>query len=864
MTTARPLFVLFTVGVFACGGDAPVDPPVATSVTVTPTEASFASVGDTEQFSARVFDQHGNAMTGVRVQWSTINPGVAKVDLGSGLVTSAGNGTTTLSARAGGAVGQASLAVEQVPAGIEAARGDGQGGFVDEPLPVSPAALVVDANGHPAKDITVAFEVTSGGGSISDASDVTGPDGLAETIWTLGRDSVQTLTATAAGMTAEFTVTATARPVTILTDSLDWGRATVSYDYVLEARGGSNEGYVWSLGEDAALPEGLELSPEGVVRGVPSESGTFEFAVRVADSNGEETGADLGMRVCDGPLGLAMGEVRSFVPPTVGPCGLFVRAPEASAYYRVTFAGLDLTSEQLMPVQMTVEGVSAGEAAGLRRIAGDREPTPSRPTPDRETDWARELQILADNEALHRLVRREERELYGRLAAEGRLGPMLDRATAEWEARRATPARLSSPHTFRLHARGGGNNCVVSRTVVADVIAENDHLVVYEEVGTNAPVPLENVNRILDFYSDHGAEVIESYFGGVSDVNNDGRITVLIDPTLAGVRAFVWSGDMTFTTSQCASSNEMELIHMSAGAFRLQNNSFWAFSGMVHEAVHVSSLYKRVRNWHVRGRPSGATVFHPTWIEEGRAEIGKEMSSRIAWERAGGPAVGDRVTGDMMRDGVRNLRMEVYGTYQIMLRVVWAVSARPNAVIFEPGGNGHVYGSGWHFHRLLRDRVMAAADDQRLADEAFVTTLNDSLALPDVPGIADVTGEDPAELLADHAIAISVAGAEGRLADAATPRFLLYDFPTATEIFSSPDPVGRYPWPLTVSGDDDADSRSSVDLATGTTFTGQVTANGTRIYDFEAAAAGAGAVLRVAASGKVRMIVARIPRPVGF
>ena len=76
-------------------------------------------------------------MTGVRVQWSTIHPGVAKVDLGSGLVTSAGNGTTTLSARTGGAVGQASLAVEQVPAGIEAARGDGQGGFVDEPLPVS-------------------------------------------------------------------------------------------------------------------------------------------------------------------------------------------------------------------------------------------------------------------------------------------------------------------------------------------------------------------------------------------------------------------------------------------------------------------------------------------------------------------------------------------------------------------------------------------------------------------------------------------------------------------------------------------------------------------------------------------------------
>ena len=857
--TAGAMFVLCNVAIVACGGDAPVDPPVATSVTVTPSEASFASVGETEQFTARVFDQHGNAMTGARVQWSTIHPTVANVDLGSGLVTSVGNGATTLTARAGSASAQASLSVEQVATGIEAARGDGEVGFIGEPLPVSPAALVVDANGNPARDITVAFGVTSGGGTISNASDVTGADGIAETVWTLGGDSVQTLTATAAGMTADFAVTAIARPVTILTDSLEWGRATVAYDYALEVRGGTNEGYVWSLGEGAALPAGLELSSEGVVQGVPSEAGAFEFAVRVADSEGEETSADLEMRVCDGPLGLAIGDVRTFVPPEVGPCGLFVRAPEASAYYRVTFAGTDLGSELFQSVQLVVDGVSAGDVE-RPRVFGDREPTHAHPG----VDWSRAMEIQAANEALHRQVRRDEIELFNRLAAEGRLGPMLDRAIEARNARPATRARTPSPHTFRLYQRGGGNSCVVDRTVVAEIIAENDHLVVYEEVGATAPVPVENANRIIDFYTDHGAEVIEGYFGGVSDVNDDGKITVLIDPTLTGVRAFVWSGDMVFKTTECPASNEMELIHVSADAFRLSNNTFWALSGMVHEAVHVSSLYKRVRNWSIRGRPSGATIFNPQWIEEGRAEIGKEMSSRIAWERDGGPSAGTRVDGDMMRDGLRNSRAEVYGTFQLMGRVVRAVSARPNAVTFEATEGATVYGSGWHFHRLLRDRAMAGADDARSADEALVTALNDSLAMPGLQGIVEVTGEDPADLLLDHAIAISVAGAEGQLADGAVPRFLLYDFPTATEIFSTPDPVGRYPWPVTISGSDDVDSQSSVDLAESRSYTGQLTANGTRVYDFEAMGTGAAAVFRVTGSGRVRMIISRIPKPAGF
>lgn len=862
MAAKRLLLLLLAAVLHACATEDPLDPPIPTSVEVTPSEVSFESVGDTEQLSARVFDQYGNPMANVRVQWVSLLPTVARVDIRSGVVTAAGNGSTVITARVGAVSGRAAATVRQVPTGIETARGDGQEGFFNQPLPESPAARVLDANGNPAGDITVSFEVTSGGGTISETSVITGGDGIAETVWTLGSESVQTLSATAAGMTAEFTATAVRGPVTIVVDSLDWGRATLAYDQVLEARGGTNEGFVWSLGDGSALPHGLELSTDGNIHGTPTEGGDFEFTVSVADSDGEEASAELEMRVCDGPLGLAVGDVRTFEPGAVGPCGIFVRAPDASAYYRVSFAGQDPAANRFFNMQLVVEGIS-GATAGLRSVVADRAPVAVSPSLVQEVDWTRELEIQAANEALHDQVRRSEMALYRRLAEEGRLGFMLEQGIAAQEARRGTLARSPSPHTFRLYRRGGSNNCNVDTTVVADIIAENDHLVVYQEVGTTVPVPVANANKILDFYADHGAEVIEEYFGGVSDVDNNGKITVLIDPTLTGVRAFVWSGDMTFTAAQCAASNEMELIHISRGAFLL-DNSQWAYSGMVHEAAHVSSLYKRVRSYNVRGRPPGGRTFNPTWVEEGRAEIAKEMSSRLAWERAGGPTAGTRVTGDMLRDGRQSAREESYGTFQIMARVVRAFSPDPNAITFEPRDNGNVYGSGWHFHRLLRDRVMAGAENAAASDVAFVAELNDSLTAPGVEGLVAVTGESMADLLTAHATAMTIAGAEGTLGDGTIPRFLLYDFPTATEIFSTPDPPGRYPWPVTIVGDDDDDVVSAADLATSGTFAGQLGGSGLRAYDFEAAGEGAAAVFRVLSGFGTRMIIARVPRPPGF
>ena len=866
-SVSRALLACAATVVTACGGGdttTPPPPPTPTTLTISPASITFTAVGDTEQFSARVLDQNGNVMTGQTVNWASLRPTVATVDLREGLVTAAGAGTATITARVGSASGEAMVTVRQEVVAMEKTGGDGQEGYFGEALPTAPAVRVLDRNGHPATQITVSFEVTAGGGSVAPASVVTRGDGIGEAIWTMGADSLQTLSVSAAGFSAEFQATASYLALTVSTDSLEQGRATVLYEEALRARGGTGAGYAWSVAQDAQLPQGLGLSADGVIQGTPEEAGDFEFEVRVVDSGGGEATATLGMTVCDGPLGLAVGDVRVVAPGDVRLCGLFVRAPESSAYYRVTLGGLNAASQALYSAELVVEGIAAGQAPGLRPVVATTaaEADPSAGT-DPGADWARILEMERATEALHHQIRQQEEELFAQLKAEGRLAGMLERGIQAQEARRGIQADSPAQRTFRLYNRNESNRCTIHRTVTADVIAENDHLIVYEDTATTSPVPVVNVNRVIDFYSEHGADIIERYFDGVSDVNGDGKVAVLVHADIDGAIAYVWSGDMAFTELDCPTSNEMELMHVEASAFALEDGRFWAMGGIAHEMKHVSSLYKRVRSDAIRGEPAGVRTFHPTWIEEGRAEIAKEMTSRLSWERAGGPAMRQRVNRTIMRDGLANMRPETYGTFQVMARVVRAFSVDPNAVTFEPLDEGHVYGSGWHFHRMLRD-LIAGGEDGQAADEALVLALNDSLALPGTAGLVATTGLSMAELLAHHATALTVAGAEPWLTDDSMPRFLAHDFPTSTEIFSNPDPPGRYPWPVTLTGEDDDTSDPSVPLARSQRFSGRLGASGVRVFDFEAVDAGAGAVLRVSTLSPVTIVVVRIPRPPGF
>src|SRR6266853_6662312 len=64
--------------------------------------------------------------------------------------------------------------------------GDGQQGTVGTTLAQPLVIQATDTRGKPAKNLSVAFLVTSGGGSTAPASATTNNQGLAQTTWTLG------------------------------------------------------------------------------------------------------------------------------------------------------------------------------------------------------------------------------------------------------------------------------------------------------------------------------------------------------------------------------------------------------------------------------------------------------------------------------------------------------------------------------------------------------------------------------------------------------------------------------------------------------------------------------------------------------
>lgn len=107
------VIVLALGSVFVGCGDAPVappEPPVPTTLTVTPSVIEIARLGETMQLIARVLDQHGRGIDAA-VTWSSNNAVVASVDT-TGLVTAVDNGSATIRAVTGALAASAVVTVD--------------------------------------------------------------------------------------------------------------------------------------------------------------------------------------------------------------------------------------------------------------------------------------------------------------------------------------------------------------------------------------------------------------------------------------------------------------------------------------------------------------------------------------------------------------------------------------------------------------------------------------------------------------------------------------------------------------------------------------------------------------------------------
>ena len=185
-------------------------PKVATSIVVTPSAVTFATVGRTQQLSAVVNDQNGAAMAGATVTWSG-GSAAASVSA-TGLVTALANGTATATATSGTATRNVTVTVTQVGAQIAKVSGDTQSGTVGQTLAQPLVVQVNDSASHPAVGVMLAFAIATGGGSVGTVTATTNASGQGQSTWTLGGTvGTQTVTATVGTLTAvTFTASAAA------------------------------------------------------------------------------------------------------------------------------------------------------------------------------------------------------------------------------------------------------------------------------------------------------------------------------------------------------------------------------------------------------------------------------------------------------------------------------------------------------------------------------------------------------------------------------------------------------------------------------------------------------------------------------
>jgi uncharacterized protein YjdB len=130
-------------------------PPTVSSIEVTPATATLVSLGETAQLSATARDGNGNAVAGISFTWSSSDEACAAVS-SAGLVTSAANGTATITAAAANVSGTASVTVAQLVAIVAVTPSTTTLTSIDETAQLVGSAY--DANGHVIAAATFTWE----------------------------------------------------------------------------------------------------------------------------------------------------------------------------------------------------------------------------------------------------------------------------------------------------------------------------------------------------------------------------------------------------------------------------------------------------------------------------------------------------------------------------------------------------------------------------------------------------------------------------------------------------------------------------------------------------------------------------------
>ena len=217
-----------------------MDPPVATTLTVTPEKALLVSLGETVLLTVEIEDQYGDPMEGEEVTWASTGEQVATVS--DGTVTAVANGTASVTATLGQLTGTATVTVAQRANTVS----------------VNPDSVLL---GAPGDDAQMAIEALDARGNVIERAAAT---------WTISDPAVATVsdgglvTSVADGQTTvEARVDEAAGTATIMVDRQ---RAGLMALYDSTAGEDWSDSEYWGTTADLGEWYGVETDADGNVR----------------------------------------------------------------------------------------------------------------------------------------------------------------------------------------------------------------------------------------------------------------------------------------------------------------------------------------------------------------------------------------------------------------------------------------------------------------------------------------------------------------------------------------------------------------------------------------------------------------------
>jgi hypothetical protein len=733
------LLACVAIAIAACGETGSTEPasPPTLLVALSPAVDTVVTGDMTDPpISVRVEDALGAPVEGIPVRF-VLSEGEG--ELFPNLAVSGQDGVAEAGFQAGGTPGPIRIQVDipsaanvealdfEVQAmaadsvGLRLVEGDDQRAEVGSQLPIPFAVQALSGGGAPAGGIAIAWRIADGAGQsaiLTADTTLTDANGRGQVLLTLGREAREYrveafATRGVLSDTVRFTAVASTDFVgTVRLDSVASVPLVAGDEALLFGRGFSpipSENDVRIEGESAEILEASGTSLRIVVPGFQDQCWPArDVGVRVLVAGDPSNGEMITLQPIQPPLDLAVGEVRTVRGPADVACLQFPSSASPREY-RVAVGSAARTPAS---TRMRLVGRSSAELSA-RGIATSLAP--------REIDA-----MLAEG-------------VRGRLQPDARL---RSSALEGLLRRRVVPASLATESSATAAPAVGDTlrhffaaqpdltaSCEDTTRVTQAIVREvRQHLVLAEDARVPADgFTQEDLALLANELDVVGIPTDTAYFGGVADIDGNGRVVILLTPEVnrlsspgdRGIGGFFLpldlaasgrgGGDARPQGEVCAASNEGEILYVAVpdpeaefGIALSREQALTNARGTVaHELQHLINAERRVF-----AAGGGFGAIEDVWLDEALSAIAEEVVGLRALE------LSER--GNYTFDQVTSTReaSDIFNAYQLSnffnLSVFLSDPAAAQTLAgSDPGGvEGHqMRGFGWLMLRWLGDQA---------------------------------------------------------------------------------------------------------------------------------------------------------------